>query len=289
VVGAFARRGAEPLPRGLVWVGTPVAALLLFAFFVYLGFPYDRLAGWISWQVGQATGTHLIIGELRPRLGLLPGFEAHDVRVMMPDGLQVDLTRAWLRPAWSWSWLRGVPALAGELEGDLGRAEGVAWLGERGGFEGELRQLDVSRLPLQAVLEDGVSLRGRLDADVNLHFGQGGPVGQTHFVATQGSILHPALPVPLPFEALSGELEWGPDPLVKLASLRLEGPLVSGGGSGTIGRVDDLALAPLDLSVDIQSRDPNVRSLLQSVGARPGRDGSASFHLTGTLGDPVVR
>lgn len=289
MVGALARRGAEPLPRGLVWGGAPVAAVVLFVFFVIVGFPYDRLATWISWQVRQATGTQLVIGELEPGLGLLPGLEAHDVRVVTADGQRLDLARVWLRPALSWSWLHGVPAVAGEAEGDVGRADGVAWLGSHGGFEGELRGVDVARLPSDALAAD-VSLAGRLDADVDLHFGDDGPEGTTRFVATQGSLSHPALPLALPFAALSGELAWGEgDDLVRVNGLQLDGPLVSGTGSGRVGRAPDPVRAPLDLALEIRARDPSVQGFLRSSGARTGRDGTASFRVTGTLGDPVVR
>lgn len=288
MLGGMARRGAEPLPRGVVWLGVPVACALLVAFFVYLGFPYDRLADWISWRAGQATGLQLSIGELEPRIGWLPGFEARDVSVVTQTGERIDLARAWVRPAWSLSWLGGTPALYADVEAGLGEAQGVVWLGDSGGYEGVLRQVDVARLPF-AILPAGTELQGRLDADVDVHLSEAGPEGAVTFRAGDGVLLHPRLPVGIPFDDLSGVVELGDAHLARIVTLELTGPMLSGGITGTVGHAAVLERGPLELEVRVASQDPNIQGMLRSSGARLDPSGSALLRVTGSLAQPVVR
>jgi hypothetical protein len=72
-------------------------------------------------------------------------------------------------------------------------------------------------------------------------------------------------------------------------SLALEGPLVAGSGTGSVGRAGALDAAPLALDLHLQARDPGLRQLLAAQGLAPGPDGTATLLISGTLGNPILR
>ena len=58
----------SPIPRPLLWIGTPVAAIVLIAVFVFLRFPYDEFALPLGRQLSAMTGSDVTIGGIDPRL-----------------------------------------------------------------------------------------------------------------------------------------------------------------------------------------------------------------------------
>jgi type II secretion system protein N len=279
---------ARPIPRPLLFVGVPVAGILLTVFFVFLGFPYDRLRESVGAELGRLAGAPVSIGELAPHLGLGgPGFEARQVATAI-DGKPLRFDRVRLRPAWSPAWLSGTPALHVDADGPPGRVRGALVLGEERAWSGTLSGLDLELLPLEGLVS-GLDVAGQVDAEADLRAGAQGLAGTLHFEAAKGQIVLPNLPMPLPFETLRGNVRFGEDgQLARVDALRLEGPIVSGDVEGTIGRGRIRGQEPLDLSVRMQVQGPAV-STIRSFGVPLDGNGETSLHLGGTLSNPVVR
>jgi len=281
------RREAEGLPVLLRLVAIPLAGALLFLFFLHLGFPYDRLAGLVAAQLGRATQSQIQIAALTPRLSLGgPGLAATGVTAVTRAGARIEFERAFLRPAWPLSWLRGNPAVYLDVVGTLGEAQGVATL-RIPGFHGQLRGIELAHLPLAAALPGG-SLRGLADLNLDLEWGETGPEGSSGFEVRDGALGLPGLRVQVPFTSLIGELRFGGDNLAELANLVLEGPLVSARASGTLGRAERVEAAELKLDLDLTAQ-PGLRAPLQAAGIMLTPDGSAKLQVTGTPGRPQIR
>ena len=261
-----ARHGdAEELPVLLRFVAIPLACGLCFLLFLHLGFPYDRLAGRVEEQLGRATQSQIRITELAPRLSLRgPGLAAVGVTATPRTGTRIELERAFLRPAWSTSWLRGDPALHVDLTG-----------------------VELAGLPLAAALP-GASLRGQADIGLDLVLGQEGSEGTSRFNARDGSFELPGLPLPVPFTSFAGELRYGGESLVELGSATLTGPLVSVLASGKLGRGASVGTSPLLLDLEITAQ-PALRAPLQAAGIALAPDGTRKLQLTGTPGSPEIR
>jgi type II secretion system protein N len=265
-----------------------VAGLLLVGFFVYLGFPYERMRETLAARLEAATGAQIEIQELGPRLQLAgPGFETRGLRATLQDGAVVRLDRALLRPAWALSWLRGDPALYAELEGPSGEAAGTAVVTGTRSWSGNLRNLDLAQVPVASFVP-GARLSGRADARVDLEFAAEGPQGTVTFEAREGSLTLPDVPAPLPYARSVGELVFGGEHLLEVKSLELEGPLLSGKARGTVGRAPDFDSAPLELELEFEAQ-PAIRTAVQASGVRFGRDGMAKVRIGGTPNRTVVR
>ena len=285
-----AAAAAEPrLPRGLLWIGVPLAGLVLIVFFVFLRFPFERFRESLAFQAGRALGAEVSIGSLETAFGLAgPGFVAHDVVVAWPDGGRAAVTRAAVRPAWSLAWLGGTPALHVDADADVGRIAGAITLGGAPGFDGRLEGVALARLPL-ARFAGGASLEGALDLDADLRMGETGPVGEARFEARDGSLAGPNLPIAIPYETLRGGLRFGEDGSLAFEDVSLEGPMISGTLSGGTGPGPSPWLAPLDLAVHLEARDRNLHPALRSAGVPLRPDGSVDFKLGGNLSAPVIR
>jgi type II secretion system protein N len=277
------------LPRWLRILGIPLAGLLIFTFFMIRGFPYDLLGDRIAEHVGTSLDAKVTIAELSPRLQLAgPALEAGGVLVLWNDGGVLRLDRALLRPAWSLSWLNLEPAFYTEIEGPLGSIKGTLIAGDSGilGWDGQVRELDLTQLPASAI--SGFSLSGFADAEINLRIGEAGPDGTATFLAREGSIQLPDIPMPVPFDVCKGDLVFGGDAFLSVRELTLEGPLLSADVTGQVASAPVFADARLALDVEV-SAQPAIRAVLQSAGVRVGRDGKASLEITGTPRAPVVR
>ncbi|MEE9609085.1 MAG: type II secretion system protein GspN [Myxococcota bacterium] len=270
-------------PVRVVWIAA--AGFLLVAFFIYLGFPYDRLADVVAAEASQSTPIQLRIAGMGPRLGLAgPGIELTGVRATW-EGETLMLDYARLRPAWSLAWLRGQPVVHAEVAGPMG--DGWGTVGTDGRWKADLRDVDLARMPLGR-LWPGSDLTGRADASLDLRRVEEGVQGALTFEARDGSLAAPGLPVAIPYDRLSGELEIGGDALVSVKAFQLEGPLVSAELSGSIGRARSFQAAPLRLQLRLTA-DPSLRAPLEQAGLRIGRDGSARLHISGTPSRPLVR
>jgi type II secretion system protein N len=268
--------------------GIALAGAALIAGFIVAGFPYDRLGEYIEAEVQQATGVALAIGTLEPSLGFAGlGLQASDLSLRWPEGELLSLDSARLRPAWSLSWLRGAPAIRAHLAGPLGEADGTITLNGFGAWNGDFHDLDLAGLPIESVWPD-TALEGSAEAFVDLRMGDSGLEGHVTFEAQDGAVVLPGLPVALPYDGLSGDIEFGGDAFAAVKSLNLAGPLVNAEVIGTVGHAPVLANAPLALSVVLKSQ-PGVRPLLESAGLRVKPDGSARVTVSGTASNPVRR
>jgi type II secretion system protein N len=286
MAGWIARAG-EPLPRSLVIVGAPVAFLALTLFFLFLGFPYQRVADRIAAQVEDATGVRLQIAELGPHLGLLgPGLAATGVTALPPQRSPIRVDRLVVRPAWSLGWLRGSPAIHVDAESQGGRISGALHVGSTRGFEGEVRDFD---LGLTEDFLSGGAVDGHLDAEVDLVVDDQGPYGTLLLDARDGSLALPGSPVALPFETLSGDLRFGGDKFAHVDRLALTGPILDADAKGSIDQGRRWRQAPLDLTVQIDAKTPMARDMLPQLGVRVGRDGKATVRVSGSIASPRVR
>lgn len=283
---ARARRADAAGPIGPV--GVVAAGLALTFLFIAIGFPYDLLGQRFVTVLARSTGTQVAFGELGPFLSIAgPGFEARNVRVTTAAGTRVALESARVRPAWSASWLRLAPALHLDLVGP-GRLVGVATLGASPGFEGELEQVELAKLPIAAVWP-GVVLSGRLDASLALRSGEAGPSGSVSLVAHKGNLQAPdALPIVIPYESLNGSLRFESAGGLAVEALELESPLGKAHASGSIGPAASFADAPLDLQVQLKDAS-YLKPALEGAGVRLSADGSGRFHIGGTPSYPQLR
>lgn len=275
-------------PGFLRITGIVLAAIALTGFFMVLRFPYDRLADVVAARVERDSGTRITLGHVSPGwVRWAPGLEATDVRVQQPDGTRVDLARVAARPALSFSWLSGSPALATEIESALASASGVVTVGTDAGFSGTVYDVDLSQVPVEG-LGARAHLEGIAEAEIDVVRTQEGPQGSVRFVAREGSFAHPQLPLALPYEAIQGELVLGGDHWAELRELVLDSPIASGTVTGTIGRSASFQSAPLDLRLDLTVGDA-IRGSLGNQGVDVGRDGRIQSRIMGTPARPIVR
>jgi len=281
---------SPPGPRVLSWLGVPMAGLVLILFFIYLGFPYDLLAERVSRAVGKSGSLTLYIDELSPHLGLAgPGFKATGVTAGIPDGASLEIDRAVARAAWSLSWLRGTPAVHLDLESQIGSIVGTVTLGDHPRFRGELRQVELSEIPARQD-SAGLSLRGRLDADLDVQSvpedAGGGVAGVIQFVARDGSMSTETMPIEIPYDLMNGQVTLGGEHFAHIESFNLEGPMVSAEGRGSIGQASRLDQRPLDLELSYEIQEAEIEDMLRSFGVRLGPDGAGEVKVSGTIGKP---
>jgi type II secretion system protein N len=276
------------LPRPLFVLGIPAAGVLLVAFFVYLGFPYNKLGDRIATEIQRRSGARIDFAEIGASLQLAaPGIEATGVRATLNDGRSYRIERAMLRPAWSLSWFRGTPAVHAEIESELGDAYGTLLLGEAGGWSGELTQIAVGKIPIPP-LEAVGNLDGRFDASIDLVLAEAGPEGRLEFSATKGSVGLAKFPVDIPFETLSGELLFGGENFVSIESLKLDGPMLTASLTGNVLKAPSFPQAPMRLEAKLTT-EPNLRPAIVAAGVRVDRQGKSTVRITGTVESPMVR
>jgi type II secretion system protein N len=275
-----------------VWqrIALVVGCIALFLLFCAVRFPYGRFRVPLETQLERATGAEIEIGSLRGRPGpALVTLVAAPVHVDFEDGRSLALESAAVRPAWSLSWLRGAPALHVDVRAAAGRVRGTLWADAAApGFAGRLDDVDLSVLAGFVPALGEVDLQGRVDADLGLWLGAGGPRGELSLHARDGSLTPPGVPVAVPFQTLQAEAHRAEEGPLELARVSLDGPLLSGSLHGTIGPAPAPADAPLDLEVAIDRIDPALAAVAGPRGARRAAAG-ASLRIGGTLGEPVVR
>jgi type II secretion system protein N len=264
---------------------------LLTAFFFAVRFPYDRFREGLVAQLRAATGAEVQMGALSGGLGL-GGITlvAEPVSIRWPGGMVLALDRAALRPAWSYSWLLGKPAVHVDLRAPVGRLDGTLWPAPPLAFEGSLHELVLEQLPPEVLAAaQGFAVTGRLDADADLAAADGALGGELSLDVREGALSAPGSPISIPFDRLRAELALEPGGAVRLDSASLEGPMVGGSAKGQLGLTADPTESPIDLEVDMTVVDPSLRSTLAPLGVRIGPDGKAKLQLRGTLGSPILR
>lgn len=284
--------GAAPgeleLPRWLRRRGIPLGAVLLTLLFFVAGLPTDRFGAFASAKIRSATGADVTIRKLGVGLGLPFAISAEGVSLRFAGVAPIQLERTKLRPAWSFSWLRGAPAFAIDVAGPLGTADGVVTLGDEPGFDGAISGVALAQLPLGdwlpgtsadgtlalagAVRRTAVGLRGKLDLDLR-----------------DGSVSLPSMPVALPFASLRGTIRFTDANAAELDGVTLEGPMLAGTVRGTVGNAASMSQAPLALTVHVEAREPSLRPLLAGSGLRVGPDGAADVTISGSVAAPSVQ
>jgi type II secretion system protein N len=278
-------------PRWLVAAFYPVAALVLILFFIFVGFPYDRLALRLSQTLESRVNLRVRIGELSPHIGLGgPGISASQVLVKREGSQTVAVEQLVVRPAWSLSWFWGQPAIHLDLRSEEAVGSGTLTLGDTGGWKGILEGVPVGQLPFE--LLERLDIDGTLDASVDLHLAAaeaGGELaGQVDFDLRNGSLRAEGLPVALPFERLHGRLDFGGDHYISVSTLELQGPLLDGTIQGNLGYADAPGAQPVSIDLAYSVHDESLAEMLSSMGSRRQGD-RGQLRVTGTLANPVIR
>jgi type II secretion system protein N len=277
------------LPRGLVGVALPVAALALVVFFVLVLFPYDRFRDVVIARLVEATGASVSMDALGGGLSIGgPSLKATNLLFRWPDRRELLLARARVRPAWSLSWLRGEPALHLKMTGPAGTLAGTVWPASGLAVSGRAREVELSLLPLDH-LADPLPVLGRVDADFDLRTGPNGPTGELRFEAWDGSIALPQFPFGIPYEEIRGELERGESGSITVRAFMLDSPMVSATAEGSVGASHRPEDGTLDLEVDLVVADPALRDMIQPYGVRFDPAGNVRFRVSGTVAHPVLR
>jgi type II secretion system protein N len=260
--------GEPELPRWARRFAIPLGCLVLTTVFFVAGLPRDRIGAYATSKIQAATGAQVTIRELGLGLSVPPALSAEGVSLRFGDAAPVELTRARVRPAWSLSWLRLRPAFVVSVAGPLGEADGTLTIGDEPGFDGSVARIDLAKLPLGGVLQ-GASVDGTASATGDLRRTAAGPRGELRLEARNGSLSLPNLPIALPYASLRGTLRFTDAHALELEAVAVDGPLVAGTVSGSIGHA---AIA----------NDA-------AQGLRLGPDGSADVTLSGSLAAPSVR
>lgn len=293
---------SRALPKAVMATGYPLAGIVLTLFFIFLGFPYDLLAGRISLAVEESTSLNLRIGRVTPHMGLRGlGLAIRDVRASQQDGPQIAIQKLVLRPAWSSSWFSGVPALHIAATSEVGNADGTLFMGDAVGWQGRLEGVQLAPL-LRDTLQEGFALTGALDADIDLHaraaaepaegaegaegaesgeVARGGElVGHVRFDLREGTFSGAGLPIALPFDRLTGNLEFGDGSFARVEGAELEGPVLAATVEGDVGHPRGRGAQPLDLKLSYELRD---KSLTRTFGSARGER-----VISGTLEQPIL-
>jgi len=260
------------------------ALLLLTATFMYLRFPYERLADRIETEVQARSGWEVSIVNLAARPTLLgPGFSAGPVRALR-RGRTLSADKAVIRPAWSLSWLKFSPAFHLDVRAGAARVDGVLTLSNPPQFAGQIVEADLEALAGREQQQD-VRLTGRADAEIDLALPSEGPQGPVQLTALEGSFSHPMVPLPIPFDRVDAALMFGGDAWLTISSSEIQSPLLSGRAQGTVGTPPG---GPIALTLDL-APNPAAAAVLAQQGIRAGRDGRISLQVRGTAANPRLR
>ncbi|MCH2187487.1 type II secretion system protein GspN [Myxococcota bacterium] len=278
---------SAPIPRPLLWVFVPVAALVLVTIFVFLRFPFGEFAPTLARQLSQTTGGEVLIGDIEPRWTIGgPGMAARDVRVIMPARTRIDIDPLTIRPAWSTSWLGGDPAFQLVAVSPLGALEGTLELGDVPSWSGDFIEIDLGRLPLPPT--EGFAIEGLLTGEADLSLGADGARGPLRFEAIAGRLDHSALPVGLEFDVIRGDVILGGLQNVEIQNLQFTGPIIEASGAGTILSASPQQEPNLDLDVEIEIKNPPLRAMLEGMGLPLGNQGRSRFSVQGTPSQPRI-
>jgi type II secretion system protein N len=260
-------------------------ALVLIGFFMFLRFPYRDVADSVTARIERSAGVRIDVAEIGPGLQILgPGITARGVRVTQRDGGVLTFDRIRVRPAWSLVWFTGHAALFTDVETPLGAARGTLVLGRSRRWSGEVEDLDLERL-LESLRIAGADVGGRVEATLDLAFGDAGPEGPVEFVARDGFFGHADLQFPVPYEEVVGELRLGGDQRLEIRALTIRSPMLSGDVTGTVGHGQPPALR---LIAQLQP-DPSVREVLTAQGIRIDPGGGVRVEILGTPDAPIIR
>lgn len=283
----MASRASEIVSGSLRWSWLATAAFLITGFFIFLGFPYDRLSDYLALEAGRSTGTRVRIASLGPRVHWTgPGVTATGVRVSLEDGSHYDIDRALLRPAWSLDWLRGTPAIHLTLDAAMGTVVGTYSASESSAFRGTFESSDLSGVPAHLAWP-GLELRGSAALALEIERIDLKWVGRTDFQLNGGSLSLDAFPMALPYQRVDGALKFGQPERVEIETLDLKGPLLNAEVRGDVRDAPTFRDAPMSLQVQVTAQ-PEVREALALAGVRLTKDGTGRIRISGSPASPRV-
>ena len=269
------------------------AAVLLTALFVYLGFPYERLIQYVLDRSGDSQAMEISFESASPNLEWLgPGIEVEGITLLPNARPRVYLERIALRPAWSFSWFRGVPSIHATVETLAGEIDASIQLEDPLHVTGTLFLMNASALPLPARVPE-IPIRGPLEIDFDLSgSGAGGnPIGEGTLAlrGKDGSVVFPDFPVAIPYTELEGLVRLGGDSLLSVEDGRIEGPLVNATLSGVINGAHLNESAIVEMQVTTESNDASIHKAMRDLGLEVDPNGKAQISLVGTLASPKLR
>jgi type II secretion system protein N len=277
-----------PIPKPVLWIGTPIAAIVLITFFVFMGFPYDQLADTVAREAGQASNLQVTIGGISPRMTIGgPGFTAHNLTLTSGESQTTTFDEVKVRPAWSLSWFRAEPALFLELTSDRGNARGTLIVASEPSWAGQLTDLDLARLPMPLPADSALS--GMLNANVDITMTETGAEGTISFAAASGTISHASIPVDIEFDVMTGSIVMGGEKLAEIHDFELQGPILVATAEGDIIRGKRAGQNQLDIDVGIQITNPGMQSMLKGMGLPLDGEGRTEFVLGGSTSNPKLR
>ena len=284
-----AREARQQAPRRLAKIWLPLGSLALVLIFLLILFPYGRFRDVAVFRLAEATGASVSMDDLDGGLSIGgPSLLATNLLLRWPDGRELLLERARVRPAWSFSWFRGEPALQVEMAGPVGSADGTVRPSPGLAFAGRVQQIELSLLPLDP-RADPLPILGLLDAEIDLRTGPKGPTGSIRFESRDGSIALPQLPFGIPFEVARGAVERSESGFIHVREFELSGPMLSATAQGSIAASHRPEEGAVDLEGELVVPDPALRDMIRPYGLQFDPDGAAHFRISGTTSRPVLR
>lgn len=268
--------------------------ILLFIFFLYIGFPYDALKRRIKGELEAKTPFLYEIEELLPhplsgltfkKVVIYASVDSKRARVLGVDRFRVALSLIPL--LWRKVHLRlWGDILEGTLEGEItrrgGNGELTLW-----GSDVNLQQIDILRDV------GGVEMAGILRGKTVLTLGEGSiseQTGTAEFTITEAILRRLPLPgvAPLRLGRIQGKLELKRGNIIIKRLAFSEGDL-SGQVLGNILLNPNFSQSRLNLRITIKPSakfDPRYRILLSLLGRQRQTEGLYAFFLKGTLHHP---
>jgi type II secretion system protein N len=268
--------------------------ILLFIFFLYIGFPYDTLKRRVIGELEAKTPFLYEIEELRPyplsgltlkNVAIYALVDSKRARVLGVDRFRVTLSLIPLL------WRKVHLRLWGEiLEGTV--EGGITRQGDKGelqlwGRDVNLQQIDILRDV------GGVEMAGILRGKTALILGEGGiseQTGTAEFTISEAMLTRLPLPgvAPLRVGNIQGQLELKRGNIL-IKRLAFSGGDLSGQVLGNILLNPNFSKSRLNLRITIKPSakfDPKYRVLLSLLGRQRQTEGLYAFFLKGTLHHP---
>ena len=268
--------------------------ILLFIFFLYIGFPYDTLKRRVIGELETKTPFLYEIEELRPyplsgltfkNVAIYASVDTKRARVLGVDRFRVTLS---LMPLlWRKVHLRlWGQILEGTVEG------GITRRGDKGELTFWGRDVNLQHID---ILRDvgGVEMAGILKGKTALTLGEGGISAQTgtaEFTISEAMLTRLPLPgvAPLRVGNIQGQLELKRGNIL-IKRLAFSGGDLSGQVLGNILLNPNFSKSRLNLRITMKPSakfDPKYRVLLSLLGRQRQTEGLYAFFLKGTLHHP---
>jgi type II secretion system protein N len=268
--------------------------ILLFIFFLYIGFPYDTLKRRVIGELEAKTPFLYEIEKLRPyplsgltfeNVAIYASVDSKRARMLGVDRFRVTLSLIPLL------WRKVHLRLRGEiLEGTV--AGGITRRGDKGELQLWGRDVNIQQID---ILRDvgGVEMAGILRGKTALTLGEGGiseQTGTAEFTISEAMLTRLPLPgvAPLRVGNIQGQLELKRGNIL-IKRIAFSGGDLSGQVLGNILLNPNFSKSRLNLRITIKPSakfDPKYRVLLSLLGRQKQTEGLYAFFLKGTLHHP---